>query len=242
MRISTEPADTNAEAAVTAIRAGDVDALARVLTDVPALARVPVPGHGGRTLLHIATDWPGYLPGGPQVARVLIDRGADPNHRGGDNKDGETPLHWAASTDDVDIAQVLLDAGADAELPGGSIGTPLDNAIGYGCWHVARLLADEGAVVDKLWHAAALGKLDRLEALLQSGSTHDQISQAFWHACAASQRRAAERLLNAGADLDWTPDYADGTPLDAAKGKPTRQGNVIGWLLKQGATSATSDD
>ena len=234
--------DGLAEAAVTAVRSGDADALAQVLSEAPDLARVPVPGYGGRTLLHIATDWPGYLPNGPQVVRVLIQNGADPNHRGGDNKDGETPLHWASSTDDVDVAQVLLDAGADAEAPDGSIGTPLDNAIGYACWHVAQLLADRGAPVDKLWHAAALGRLDRLEAILQSGSTQDQISQAFWHACAASQRRAAEHLLHAGADLNWTPDYAEGTPLDAASGRSTRQENVITWLVEQGARSANAAD
>jgi ankyrin repeat protein len=94
--------------------------------------------------------------------------------------------------------------------------------------------------IDKLWHAAALGKLERIEALLQSGPDQGQISQAFWHACAASQRRAAERLLEAGADINWTPDYADGTPLDAASGKSTRQANVVEWLLARGATAADS--
>lgn len=49
------------------------------------------------------------------------------------------------------------------------IGTPLDNAVGYGCWHVARLLAARGARVDRLWHAASLGMLDRLEDLLALG-------------------------------------------------------------------------
>ncbi len=41
------------------------------------------------------------------------------------------------------------------------------------------------------------------------------MSQAFWHACAAGQRRAAEYLLSRGADLNWEPDYAHGTPLDS---------------------------
>lgn len=241
MGLAMSERDGLAEVAVTAIRSGEADALARALAEAPELAGVPVPGHGGRTLLHIATDWPGYLPNGPEVVRVLIEHGADPNHRGGDDTAGETPLHWAASNDDVDIARVLLDAGADAEAPDGSIGTPLDNAIGYGCWHVAQLLADRGAPVDRLWHAAGLGSLDRLEALLP-GSTPDQISQALWHACAAAQRRAAERLLNAGADLSWTPDYAEGTPLDAARGISCRQGNVVEWLLDEGATSAKASD
>src|SRR5258705_9045076 len=42
------------------------------------------------------------------------------------------------------VADALIDAGADLETPGGSIGTPLDNAVGYGCWHVARLLIARG--------------------------------------------------------------------------------------------------
>ena len=237
-QVSTEESDPDAEVAVAAVRGGDLAALAGVLAARPDLAHVPVPGYRGRTLLHIATDWPGYLPHGPEVVLVLIERGADPNHRGGNGEDGETPLHWAASSDDVDVAEALLDGGADAEAPGGSIGTPLDNAIGYGCWHVAQLLAARGVRIDKLWHAAALGRLDLIETLLASGQDKEQISQAFWHACAASQRRAAERLLEAGADLSWRPDYAEGTVLDAASGKSTRQENVIEFLLARGATSA----
>jgi hypothetical protein len=125
------------------------------------------------------------------------------------------------------------------EKPGGSIGTPLDNAIGYACWHVARLLAARGARVDKLWHAAPLGMLPRLQELLAEEPTEDEISQAFWHACAAGQRRAAEQLLDEGASLDWVPSYARGTPLDAAKSLGTRQENVISWLRELGAPGST---
>jgi ankyrin repeat protein len=192
--------------------------------------------------LHIVSDWPGHFPNGPAVVALLIGAGADPNDRGTDDGHGETPLHWAASSDDVDVAQALIDGGADLETPGGSIGTPLDNAVGYGCWHVARLLAARGARVDRLWHAASLGMLDRLEDLLAPGIDQEQISQGFWHACAAGQRRAAERLLSAGADLNWVPDYAEGTALDAAAGLGTRQGNVIEWLRSKGAHSARTPD
>ena len=124
------------------------------------------------------------------------------------------------------------------ETPGGSIGTPLDNAVGYSCWHVARLLVMRGARVEKLWHAGALGMLDRLDELLVPEIDPEQISQAFWHACAAGQRRAAERLLTAGADLDWEPDYAHGTALDAATGLGTQRENVIEWLRSISARSA----
>ena len=188
------------------------------------------------TPLHAATDWPGYFPAAPATATLLLEAGADPNDdTGGDRP--ETPLHWAASTDDVDVAVVLVDNGADLETPGGSIGTPLDNAIGYGCWHVARLLVARGAKVDKVWHAAALGMLERVEQLLgQRPEAAGEVSEAFWHA--GGQRRAAEYLLARGADLHWIPGYADGTPLDVAGGLSTRQENVVGWLKSRGATSA----
>ena len=139
------------------------------------------------------------------------------------------------------MAEALIDGGADIEVPDGSIGTPLDNAIGYGCWHVARLLVARGARVDKAWHAAALGMLGRLAEILGSDPPAAEVSQAFWHACAGAQRRAAEYLLSRGADLTWEPDYAHGTPLDAASGAGTRRDNVISWLRDLGARSADAD-
>src|SRR5215469_2908422 len=214
-----------------AVHAGDVEAVRRLLRADPALANARIGGgtDGRATTLHLVTDWPGYFPRGPEIVRLLIDAGADPNAlttgKGSEPGPGsETPLHYAASSDDVDVAEALIDGGADIEVPDGSIGTPLDNAIGYGCWHVARLLVTRGVRVDKAWHAAGLGLLGRLDELLGTASfTAEQVSQAFWHACAAGQRRAAERLLAAGADLNWEPDYAGGTPLDATKGLGTRQ-------------------
>ncbi len=58
-------------------------------------------------------------------------------------------------------------AGPTLRCPDGSIGTPLDNAIGYACWNVARLLVTRGVKIDKLWHAAALGLLTRLAELAE---------------------------------------------------------------------------
>jgi len=226
-----------------AIHSGDLDTLSRLVADRPELASVRMIGRKGleggwRTPLHVATDWPGYFPGAPAAARLLLDAGADPDDTTGGDRP-ETPLHWAASTDDVDVAVALVDGGADLEVPGGSIGTPLDNAIGYACWRVADLLASRGAAVNKLWHAAALGILDRVEELAaQMPDGDDEISKAFRHACAAAQRRSAEYLLSKGADLNWIPDYAEGTALDAARGDGTRRENVISWLRELGARSS----
>jgi ankyrin repeat protein len=144
----------------------------------------------------------------------------------------------------VDVAVVLIDGGADLETPGGSIGTQLDNAIGYGCWHVARLLVERGAQVDALWHAAALGMLGRLEELLAATPppTEEEVNNAFWQACHGGQRRAAERLLAAGADINASPDYANNqTALDQATSPDTRRGLLASWLREHGASSAQGD-
>jgi hypothetical protein len=228
-----------------AVRGGDIDLVGRLLSENPELATARFEARGGTgTALHFVTDWPGYFPNGPAIVHQLIDAGADPNALttgGGSATPGpgsETPLHYAASSDDVDVAAALIDRGADLETPDGSIGTPLDNAVGYACWHVARLLVMRGARVEKVWHAGALGMLDRLDDLLVPEIDQEQISQGFWHSCGAGQRRAAERLLNAGADLNWEPEYAQGTALDAATGLGTRQENVMEWLRSLGARSA----
>ena len=60
-----------------AIRLGDLAMVDEFLAVSPELAVGRV--HGGRTALHVVTDWPGYFPNGPQIARRLVDAGADPN-------------------------------------------------------------------------------------------------------------------------------------------------------------------
>jgi uncharacterized protein len=64
--ISTE--DPVAVAAVTAIHAGDLAALKRLLAENPWLATARLgdddPEGMSRTLLHVVTDWPGHFPNG----------------------------------------------------------------------------------------------------------------------------------------------------------------------------------
>ena len=218
-----------------AIKGGNIPALEQLLATRPGLAAERITGRKGGTStpLHFVTDWPGYFPNGPAIVRILIEAGADPNALTSPGKP-ETPLHYAASSDDADVAEALIDGGADLEVPGGSIGTPLDNAVGYGCWHVARLFVARGARVDKLWHAAALGLLPRLEELIVAGPAADELNEAFWQACHGGQRRAAELLLNRGADPVKIPDYASGqTPVQVAGALDTRRENLVGWLRER---------
>jgi uncharacterized protein len=232
-----------------AVHFGQLDILRRLLTERSELASVGMIGRRGleggwRTPLHVATDWPGYFPSAPESAAILLAEGADPNLDSGGGRP-ETPLHWAASNDDVDVAVVLIDGGARLDTPGGSIGTPLDNAVGYGCWNVARLLAERGAPVERLWHAAALGMLTRLDELLAATPAleESELDQAFFHACQGGQLRAAQRLLDAGADMTAVPDYAgDATVLDMALHPDTRREQLATWLREQGAGAGPNDE
>jgi uncharacterized protein len=242
--MNLSPVDPVAVRLTRAVHSGDLDELRRLLDEEPRLANARIAGGQAgtwRTPLHLVTDWPGYFPNGPAAARLLIEAGADPSARCAEGP-SETPLHWAASSDDVEVAATLIDEGADIEAAGASIagGSPLGNAVGYGCWHVARLLVERGARVDSLWQAAALGMVERVEELLGADPppTQNDLDEAFYQACHGGQLRMADLLLSRGADIDATPNYnAHMTPLDIAGSTDTRRGQLVTWLLERGATS-----
>jgi FOG: Ankyrin repeat len=206
MTIETD--DPLALAVVAAIHAGDVESLRRLLDEHPGLAnaRLGRASDGDnqgmtRTLLHVATDWPGHYPNGAAIVAVLVEAGADVDARfTGPHR--ETPLHWAASSDDVEVLDALLDAGAAIEAPGAVIagGTPLTDAVAFGQWNAARRLVERGAITP-LREAAALGLMDRVEGRWAGDDrpTPEDVTQALWYACHGGQQRPAEYLLEQGA-------------------------------------------
>jgi uncharacterized protein len=225
-----------------AIHKGDVPMLRRLLKENPGLARAQLgdadPDGMSRTLLHVATDWPGHFPNGAETVVALIEAGADVNARFR-GPHAETPLHWAASSNDVEVLEALLDAGADIEAPGGVIGngSPLADARAFGQWEAAHRLVDRGARTT-LQDAATLGLMDRLEKYFAADTppSRDEINGAFWGACHGGQRSSAEYLLDRGADLNWIPFWERLTPLDAARRSEAEQ--LVAWLLDRGAKSA----
>jgi ankyrin repeat protein len=234
---NNEPLAINA---VDAIRAGDVNALQRLLGENPLLstARLEDDDEGkakSQTLLHAATAWPGHFPNGAMVIAVLIAAGVDPNAPAV-GRHSETPLHWAASSDDVEVLDALIDAGANIEAPGAVIGggTPLDDAVAFGQWQAARRLVERGAKT-KLWHAAALGLMSHVEKHFD-GSTPvpgpGDMTEGFWQACHGGQRQAAEYLLDRGAEMNWI-GYNERTPLDISQNSGAE--DMVKWLRGRGA-------
>ncbi|MGQ0734200.1 MAG: ankyrin repeat domain-containing protein, partial [Acidobacteriota bacterium] len=180
------------------------------------------------------------------VVAALVQAGADVNARFVGSQ-AETPLHWAASCNDVAVIDALLDAGADLEAAGGVIGggSPLADARGFGQWDAARRLVERGARTS-LTDAATLGLMDRVEAHFSGTETPtgDAITRAFWGACHGGQRPPAEYLLARGADINWV-GHGGMTPLDVASredaerfvGRPAAA-DLVSWLHAQGAKSA----
>ena len=82
-----------------------------------------------------------------EVAKVLIERGADVN------REGWTPLHYAATRGHRDMVRLLLENEAyiDAEAPNGN--TPLMMATRYAQPLAVKLLLEEGADPTLVNHA-----------------------------------------------------------------------------------------
>jgi uncharacterized protein len=219
-----------------AIHDGDVDALEALLAEHPELAvsQIADGSDNGRTCLHIAADWPGHFPNGPAVVSALVAAGADVDARG-TGAIGETPLQWAASSDDVAVLDALLDAGAEIEAAGAGIagGTALENAVAYGQWNAARRLVERGAAVT-FRQAAALGLMDVVVEYADTAAK-DELSMAFWYACHGGRLEPAEYLLARGADRDWVAPWDRLTPLGAAERSEATA--VAAWLRAQGAGS-----
>jgi ankyrin repeat protein len=238
-----EKSDSLALDVTRAIHNGDVETLRRLLDQHPELATARIADRANcavsveRTLLHIATDWPGHFPNGAATVALLADAGADVNARVR-GPHSETPLHWAASSDDVAVVDALLDRGADIEATGAVIGggTPLADAAAFGQWRAARRLVERGAQAN-LWQAAALGLMDRVRTFFESADPplNQEVTKAFWCACHGGQRESAEYLIERGAGINWV-GYDHLTALDAARRSGAE--DLASWLSTRGARSA----
>jgi uncharacterized protein len=200
--------DARVQALQVLITSGDTDGLSMLLAEHPTLATERFGDHtSSRTSLHVATDWPGHFPNVAGAIVTLIGAGAQVDARFA-GPHVETPLHWAASSNDVAALDALLDAGANIESDGALLtsGTALADAVVFAQWDAARRLVARGAVMT-IWQAAALGEITTLERLLERllelAQSLTDITNACWHACRAGQIGATQLLAARGADLNW---------------------------------------
>ncbi|MBZ5625845.1 MAG: ankyrin repeat domain-containing protein [Acidobacteriia bacterium] len=151
--------------------------------------------------------------------RSLLKQKVDVNASQGD---GATALHWAAFQDDLEMAKLLLAAGADvkAATREGAI-TPLFMACTNGSAAMVEALLKAGADANStksngttaLMIAAASGSADAVKVLLDHGAdlkaretAHGQTALMF--AAALNRAEAIKILMQRGADAGVTSSVA----------------------------------
>lgn len=159
--------------------------------------------------------------------------------------DGMTALHWATYHDDLELADLLVRAGANVRVANRYGVTPLSLACTNGNASIVELLLKAGADANAalpggetpLMTAARTGRLAPVKALLARGavvdSKEDRRGQtALMWAAAEGHREVVQALIDAGADF-LTRLPSGFTPLLFA----IREGRigVADVLLKAGA-------
>ena len=159
-----------------------------------------------------------------------LQQGADPRAVG---EFGETAFHWAARFASAEVVEVLLDAGASADLhletDGGM--RPIHAAAQSGNAEVVEILLRAGASADvltktdyrstTLHYAAESGNADVARILLDAGAIgvihsetrHD--ATALHYAARSGDAEMVEVLVGAGADVD-SQGLSGQTPLSIA--------------------------
>jgi ankyrin repeat protein len=140
---------------------GDILDLARSLLE--HCTDVNIRTTDGWTLLHAAAVW-----GRLEVARLLLDNGANPNAV---NKDGETPLNlvprgtYNSQEHGVSITRLFLERGVDVNARSKANVTPLHSAAFKGSLEITRVLLDHdaNANAEVEWGETALHLVSRCE-------------------------------------------------------------------------------
>jgi len=236
------------ETAADAIVSGDRDTLEALLREDPALVGARSARRHHATLLHyIAANgvegWRQRVPpNAVDIARLLLDAGADPNALA-DMYDAQcTTLSMLVSSSppadaglQLPLAELLVDRGAALEAPGSPWNAAVITALAFGFLDTARALAARDTRVRDVAVAAGLGLLGETARLLASSDTERQRA-ALTLACMHGHVRVAQLLLDAGIDPNqYNPSgfHAHSAPLHQAVW--SNREPIVRLLVERGA-------
>lgn len=242
------------ERAVDAVVSGDVAALRTMIRDDPQLVHRRSARFHRATLLHYiaANGVEGVRqktpPNAVEVARLLLDAGADPDALAMmyDNLCTTMSMlvssaHPAGAGLQADLAELLLDYGAKHNGPGSEWQSDIMTALAFGYRETADRLAKRGAPADNLPAAAGLGRVDEATQLLAAAdaqSRHIALALAAQHGHA----EVVGVLLDAGEDPNqFCPEgfHSHATPLHNAIS--AGRDDVVKLLLDRGARTDIRD-
>jgi ankyrin repeat protein len=176
------------------------------------------------------------------AVKALLDFGVDPNVKTIE-EDKSCPLLAAAWCNDIDLAVLLLDAGADIDAPDVLAAA----AESEDTFEFLNFLIEQGADIElygpnALTRAARWGNFAAIKLLLRLGvdvnePDDDGISPLQW-AARAGDFKAVEFLVRAGADVNAPPSRLQGyNALHFAVEKGNV--NLVRFLIQAGAHVST---
>ncbi len=250
------------ERAVEAVIGGDLPTLRRAIDDDPSLVHArstrvnpfDPPVHRATLLHYVAANGvegrrQRTPPNAVEVARLLLDTGADPDALA-DLYGGQcTPMSMLVSSDhpaaagvQIALVDLLADYGASVEpLGSGGWTSPLYTALIFGFVDAARALVRRGARVDTVTVAAGLGDMHAVRELLPQASADDR-HRAVALAANTGNVDALRVLLDAGEDPDrYNPPHAHAhaTPMHSAVASGHL--DVVRLLVERGARRDVPD-
>jgi ankyrin repeat protein len=235
-----KPIDPKAQSFLDAVRRADAAAVRKTLHADRSLANAQDNG-GATALMHAA------LLGGPDVMRLLLDAGADPNAK---NRRNATALLWAVT--DAGAIRLLLEHGADPNIRSIEGRTPLYLASTEPAGvDIVKMLLDKGADPNgkdltgrtPLMAAASAGNTEAMRLLIAKGAKVNASmgsgSTAIINAAASRNLSAVQFLIEQGADVN-SRTKRGGTALDIAASWGSVE--IAKLLLAKGARVDTQDD
>jgi hypothetical protein len=170
-----------------------------------------------------------------EITRLLLERGADPNATCGERATVGGLVLTSKQASEAGVAlpllEILIEAGAriDLDAPG---------VLDYPLWNDARATAEalvrRGSPME-LRHAAALGRVDALQRLMDV----DQLDEALIMACVRGELESVRALVGLGARGDRIGDWGPATALHEAANRG--HVDIVAFLLESG-TDATVPD